>query len=91
MQILTILTFLSLLEKIVFLDVILSWTRPFGAKVKQNFTSPIVDPIYNVIRKIIPMRVGMIDFSPLILILLIALLSQAILKYSAEISKLIWA
>jgi len=89
MVILTILTFLSLLEKIVFLDVILSWTRPFGAQFRENFISPIVEPFYNFIKKIIPMRVGMIDFSPLVLILLIAIISQVILKHSPELSRFI--
>lgn len=69
--ILIIYYFFTLLQLIILVDVILSWTTLLGFYVFIWPIRKIVDPIYNSIRKIIPTKFWPIEFAPLITIFLI--------------------
>ncbi|MCD5385310.1 YggT family protein [Candidatus Gracilibacteria bacterium] len=68
---LTIIIFLELLSYIIIIDVILSWLTLFGLKVRPKFIADIIDPIYSKIKKILPTTLGPVDFTPIIVIILI--------------------
>jgi hypothetical protein len=51
------LIFLSILQKIILIDVVLSLLHPFLARFRQKFISPILEPFYGFIRKFLNMRV----------------------------------
>jgi YggT family protein len=59
---------------IVIARAVLSWVRPDPRNPIIRFINGIVDPVSYRISRIIPTRVGMMDISPLILILLIEFL-----------------
>jgi len=88
MLLLVIFIFFAILEKIVLVDVILSWVRPFWERFRYNYIAPIVEPIYNVVRKILPTRAGMIDFAPLVVMLIVWVISRY-LRYLPEIMNLV--
>jgi len=81
------LIFLSILHKIIFLDVILSLVHPFWAWFRKKFISPILDPFYNFIRRFLNLRVWIFDFSPIVLILLVMMLAWVITKYFPEVTQ----
>ena len=59
---------------IVIARAVLSWVRPDPRNPIVRFINGIVDPVSYRISRIIPTRVGMMDISPIILILLIEFL-----------------
>ncbi|QFR39227.1 hypothetical protein A9Q91_03250 [Candidatus Gracilibacteria bacterium 28_42_T64] len=69
---LTIIIFLEIIQYIVFADVILSWLTVFGLKLRPKFLAYIIDPLYENIKKIIPTTIGPIDFTPIVVILILA-------------------
>lgn len=71
-------TFAQILVLVVILHVILSYFMDPYHPVRRGLSS-VVEPLLNPIRQIIP-PVGMIDFSPLILIVLIQLIKQVIIS-----------
>ena len=71
-------TFAQILVLVVILHVILSYFMDPYHPVRRGLSS-VVEPLLSPIRQIIP-PVGMIDFSPLILIVLIQLIKQVIIS-----------
>jgi YggT family protein len=71
-------TFAQILVWVVILSVILSYFLDPYHPVRRGLNS-IVEPMLNPIRQLVP-PVGMIDFSPLILIVLIQLAKQIIIS-----------
>jgi YggT family protein len=69
----------NLLSIIVFISVILSWFVPPDQPIRAALDR-IVDPLLAPIRRIIPMA-GMIDFSPMILMILIELVSRILINF----------
>jgi YggT family protein len=67
---------LSLYIWIVIIRAVLSWVRPDPYSPIVRFINGLVDPVTYQISKIIPTRVGMVDLSPLILIVLIQLIQS---------------
>ena len=73
-----ILFFRSLLELLVIAYVILSYVMDPYHPVRR-WVSSIVEPMLMPIRRVVPL-VGMLDFSPIVLIILIRILSNLIIK-----------
>jgi len=67
---------LSIYIWIVIIRAVLSWVRPDPYNPIVRFISGLVDPVTYHISKIIPTRVGMVDLSPLILIVIIQLIQS---------------
>ena len=70
---------LNLYVWIVIIRAVLSWVRPDPYNPIVRFISNLVDPVTYHISKIIPTRVGMVDLSPLILIVIIQLIQSYLL------------
>ena len=68
--------FLELLSLIVFVDVILSYFLPPYNPIR-SFLDRIVEPLLSPIRRVVPAIAG-IDFSPMVLIILIQVLDSAV-------------
>jgi YggT family protein len=75
---LIIIIFLELLSYLVILDVILSWLLIIWLKIRPKFVADIIDPLYSNIRKIIPTTFWPIDFTPIIVIILIMFIKWTI-------------
>ena len=70
--------FAALLILLVILNIALSYFMDYYHPVRQ-FIERIVGPLINPIRRVVPL-VGMFDFSPLILIILISVLQSALVN-----------
>jgi YggT family protein len=70
----TISTVLNILSLIVVVDSILSWFMSPYSPVREVL-GRILQPLYNPIRRVIP-PVGGMDFSPIVLLLLLQVISQ---------------
>ncbi len=79
-KLIQILSFLlSLYIWVVVIRAVLSWVRPDPYNPVVRFISNLVDPVTYRISKIMPTRVGMVDLSPLILIVIIHLIQAYLL------------
>ena len=67
---------LTLYIWIVIIRAVLSWVRPDPYSPIVRIINGLVDPVTYQISKIIPTRVGMVDLSPLILIVIIQLIQS---------------
>ena len=86
MQILVaIVIFLEILSMIVIIDVILSWLTLLWLKARPKFIADIIDPIYEKVKKLIPTIFWPVDFTPIIVILLIWFIKWAIVIIFPEI------
>ncbi len=61
---------------IVIIRAVLSWVRPDPYNPIVRFICNLVDPVTYRISKIIPTHVGMVDLSPLILIVIVQLIQS---------------
>jgi len=64
---------------VVIIRAVLSWVRPDPYNPIVRFICNLVDPVTYRMSKIIPTRVGMVDLSPLILIVVIQLIRAYLL------------
>jgi len=71
---------LTLYFWIIFARVVLSWVRPDPYNTLVRTICRLVDPVTYRISRIIPTRIGMIDFAPFILMLLIMFLKEFLVK-----------
>lgn len=71
---------LSLYLWIIIARVVFSWVRPDPYNPLVRTICRLVDPVTYWISKIIPTRVGMIDFAPFILMLVIMFLKEFLVK-----------
>lgn len=71
-------TLIQVLTLIIFVDIILSYFMAPYHPVRQ-FLDRIVEPMLAPIRRVVP-PMGMIDFSPLILLILIQVLGQFLIQ-----------
>lgn len=65
---------------VIFVRVCLSWVRPDPYNPIVRTLNRLVDPVTYRISRIIPTRVGMIDFAPFILMLIIMFLKEFLVK-----------
>jgi YggT family protein len=69
---------------IVIIRAVLSWVRPDPYNPIVRFINNLVDPVSYRISRIIPTRIGMVDISPLILIVIIYFLQAFLVPVIAE-------
>ena len=81
--------FLDLLYFFVLFDVIISWLPIFWIKFNPKFVRDLLDPIYQLIQKVIPTTIWPISFNAFILLLIIYVLQIFLLNISPSISNLI--
>ncbi len=79
--------FLRILYWAVILDVILSWLTLLGLHIVIGPLNSITRPLYDLTRRIFPTRVGMIDFAPLILIIVLDILMVMGVPFLASLLK----
>ncbi len=75
---------LTLYMWVVIVRAFLSWVRPDPYNQIVRFISNLVDPVTYRISKLIPTRMGMVDLSPLILIIIIHLVQSYLLPVVIE-------
>lgn len=80
-----LLIFLSLIQWVIFIDVILSWGTLVGINFRPKFIQVITLPLYEIVRKFIPSSFGGIDFAPIIIFIAIELTTNLILKIDPSI------
>lgn len=66
-----ILLLVDILTYIIFFDIILSWLTLLWLNIRPLFVSQILDPIYETIKKYIPVSFWPFLFTPLILLLIL--------------------
>ncbi len=69
-------TLLEIYMWIVIIRAVLSWVRPDPYNPIVRFISNLVDPVTYRLSRIIPTRIGMVDISPVILIVLIVFIQK---------------
>jgi YggT family protein len=69
---------------IVIIRALLSWVRPDPYNPIVRFINGLVDPVSYRISRIMPTRVGMMDLSPLILIVIISFLQYFLVPVISE-------
>lgn len=85
----SLLMFLSLIQWVIFIDVILSWGTLIGINFRPKFIQAITLPLYEIVRKFIPSSFGGIDFAPIIIFIAIELTTNLILKIDPSIAGLL--
>lgn len=65
------------LQVLIFIRVVLSWL-PLGSNPVSEFVIRLTDPILSPLRRVLP-RFGMLDLSPMIALLIIVAVQQAVL------------
>lgn len=79
MQILiALIIFLDILSYLVIFDVILSWLILLWLRIRPKFLADIIDPLYINVRKIIPTTIWPLDFTPIVIMILIIFIKWAL-------------
>ncbi len=86
----TLIIFLWLLQWIVIIDVILSWLQIINLKINFSFIQNITYPIYTFVKKYIPTTMWIIDFTPIIILIWIELITKIIFTLNPEVINLIF-
>lgn len=74
-----LISFLSLVNMLIIVDAVLSWVMPNKEQFPRSLTSRLTDPLYAPFRALLsPEKTGGLDLSPLVLILLIQLVQNAL-------------
>ncbi|MDD5770517.1 MAG: YggT family protein [Candidatus Gracilibacteria bacterium] len=81
--------FFDIIGILVFIDVILSWLLIFQINFRPKFIANILDPIYKFVKSKIPTTIGIMDFTPIIVIIGIYFLKGLIIAFFPEVSNLI--
>jgi uncharacterized protein YggT (Ycf19 family) len=72
MQILlALIIFIEIMSYIVIFDVILSWLTLFWLRFRPKFIADIIDPLYKNVKKIVPTSIWPLDFTPIVIILIL--------------------
>jgi len=71
---------LDIYSFIIIIRIFISWINPDPYNLVIRFLYSVTDPVLNPMRRIIPPIGGMIDISPMIVLLLIELIKQFIIK-----------
>ncbi|MBW7954890.1 YggT family protein [Candidatus Gracilibacteria bacterium] len=72
--------FLNFLQIFIFVDVILSWLTLFGLNIRPKIISDLIDSMYLYVKKYIKTSFGPVDFTPLIILIIISLLQNLIIN-----------
>ncbi len=73
-----ILLLTDVIKYIIIFDIILSWLMLFWLKSRPKFIADIIDPMYNFIRKIIPSSFWPIDFTPIIILIILIIIKWVV-------------
>jgi YggT family protein len=72
---------------LVFASIVISWVRPDPTHPIVRFVHRLTDPAYVALRKMMPfLQAGMIDFTPVALLLLIELLSVVAVRLLQQVA-----
>ena len=82
---LAIVIFLSLIQWVVFIDVILSWGALIGIHFRPRWIASITTPLYDGIKKVIPTSFGGLDFTPIIIFILIQIATNLVIAIDPSI------
>jgi YggT family protein len=74
--------FLSLIEYIIIIEIILSWLVLFGIRVRIGFFVSVTGPLYTMVRRYLPTTLGPLDFTPLIILLAIQFLTSWLMPFT---------
>lgn len=70
---------------ILFVRIILSWVNPNPWNPLVQWIHRLTDPLLNVIRRLVPLQVGMFDFSPIIAFLLLSAIRWVIIGFLVKL------
>ena len=73
-----LIIFIEIVSYIVIFDVILSWLMLFWLRFRPQFVADIIDPLYENVKKIIPTTIWPVDFTPIVVILLLIFIRWAL-------------
>ncbi len=79
--------FFRALSWIIIIDVVLSWLSLLGLRIVIWPLMNITQPLYAMIRKVLPTTIGMIDITPIILILLLDVISGLGIPFLMDLVK----
>jgi YggT family protein len=68
----------NLFEIILFIRIIISFVQPDSDNPVVRFIYRITDPVMDFVRRYVPCQFGMIDFSPMVIIILLHLVVMAL-------------
>jgi uncharacterized protein YggT (Ycf19 family) len=71
----SIYIFLDFIKYLVIFHIILSWLANFWLNIKPSFLKSIIDPLYNGIKDLIPTTVWPLDFTGVIILLIVFFLT----------------
>ncbi|MDD3302198.1 MAG: YggT family protein [Candidatus Gracilibacteria bacterium] len=74
---------------IMVVDIILSWLMLFGVRFRPKFISDILDPVYSSIKSILPTTFGPLDFTPIIVIMIIYFIRAIVILLNPGVLKTI--
>ncbi len=63
--------FFELIMWIILIDIVLSWLILFWVRFRPEFIRAVIDPVYKIVRKIIPTRIWVFDLTPIVVVLFI--------------------
>ena len=88
-----ILTALALvfiiIKYLIFIDIILSWLSLVWLKVRPEFISSILDPLYIGIKGKVPTTIWPLDFTPIVILIFMELLVMFIYGLDSDVPRLI--
>jgi uncharacterized protein YggT (Ycf19 family) len=82
---LPVFVFLELVKILIFLEIIFSLLSLLGIFVAIPFVTRIVHPLFHFVRTTIPTQFSGLDFSALVLLILIAICQRALIGLAPEI------
>jgi uncharacterized protein YggT (Ycf19 family) len=74
-----------LLERIIIIDIILSWFIVFWLNYRPLFVAQIIDPVYIFIKKYIPTSIWPFDFTPIIIIFIMEIIKNILISFNPNI------
>ncbi len=78
-----------LIKYLIFADIILSWLTLLWLKIRPNFIASILDPIYQWIKWKIPTTIWPLDFTPIVILILMEVLIMFIYGLDSNVYNLI--
>jgi len=85
--ILTIFILIEVIYYLIIFHIILSWISLLGIVIRIKFIDDILWPLYKYVRKIFPTRIGMFDFTPIILLFTLYFIKWLIIMLFPDIAQ----
>lgn len=77
-----ILLLTDIIKYFIFADIILSWLTLFWPNIRPAFIGDIINPVYKKIRSIIPTTFWPIDFTPIVILIILIFIKWIIMSIS---------